>query len=470
MPRPSAPCPRPFALLAVAVLAVVAPRIVRPAETDPLREYVAAKDESFGWRLHATHDLGSRGSAAVLRLTSQTWRGMEWTHWLAIARPAAIRHPEHALLVVGGGSRRSGAPDASFKEARLLTRLAVATGTVVVHLGQVPNQPILGDRYEDAIISLTFEKFLRTGDPTWPCLLPMVKSAVRAMDAVQGFSRERRLSEPKRFVVTGASKRGWTTWLTAAVDDRVVAIAPRVIDTLNMPAQMRLQRLSFGGYSERIHDYTERGLPDRLAEPGARKLLDIVDPYSYRERFTMPKLIQLGTNDRYWPVDALKLYLGDLPGESLIHYVPNAGHGLGAGAAEALAAFYACVVEGRPRPRFRWETRRSGDGATTTIVAQDAPRRVELFRASAATRDFRDSRWSGREIPAAGEGRYQLRVEAPASGYAAFFGRLTYESPLGGAWTLATNVEVLGDRPGELPSPSRPSSAGGGGARTTDRK
>lgn len=44
--------------------------------------------------------------------------------------------------------------------------------------------------------------------------------------------KEKYTKDLKNFVVGGASKRGWTTWTTAAVDDRVVAIVPVVIDLL----------------------------------------------------------------------------------------------------------------------------------------------------------------------------------------------------------------------------------------------
>lgn len=35
-------------------------------------------------------------------------------------------------------------------------------------------------------------------------------------------------------MVAGASKRGWTTWTTAAVDKRVFAAIPIVMDLLNL--------------------------------------------------------------------------------------------------------------------------------------------------------------------------------------------------------------------------------------------
>ena len=174
-----------------------------------------------------------------------------------------------------------------------MVELARDTGTVVAELRLVPNQPVVfkddpshKPRREDDFIAYTWSHFLRTGDERWPARLPMTKSAVRAMDAVTAFA-----ASPQggghavaRFVVSGASKRGWTTWTTAAVDHRVVAIAPAVIDMLNVEPSFIHHWRAYGAWSDAVKDYVDQGLMERIGTPEFRALMQIEEPYEYRDR------------------------------------------------------------------------------------------------------------------------------------------------------------------------------------------
>jgi PhoPQ-activated pathogenicity-related protein len=187
----------------------------------------------------------------------------------------------------------------------------------------------------------------------------MTKSAVRGMDAVAAFAKKEFGQKIRKFVITGASKRGWTTWLTAAVDGRVKAIAPMVIDMLNMKAQTDWAQAVYGQQSEQIHDYTALDLTDRKDDERMVALRSWVDPYSHRALYKLPKLLLLGTNDPYWVVDSLRHYWSALPSPKLLFQTPNAGHDLAGGkqATESLAAFYEMVADGKPLPRMTWEFR-----------------------------------------------------------------------------------------------------------------
>ncbi len=385
------------------------------------------------------------GTLRTVRLTSQRWQGMEWKHWLRIIEPATLKHPDAALLVIGGGRNRDNPPGDLSGEALVLPLLAAETGATVALLEQVPNQPLFDGLKEDALIAYTFQKYLETKDPTWPALVPMVKSAMRAMDAVTDLSKKSRAKGVERFFLTGASKRGWTTWLAAANDRRVFGIAPMVIDVLHMAKQMPHQVEMLGDYSEPIRDYTKLGLPQRIDGPEARPLLEIVDPYLSRERLTLPKLVVLGTNDPYWSVDAVGIYFPGLPGEKHIHYVPNAGHGLGPSAYTTAAAYFRNVLEGEARPAIDWT---NGAGALT-VTSSKAPVAAELFTARNATTDFRRAKWSSVPLePAAGAtgSRFVAPLAPDAKEFRAAYVALTFRDAAGREMKLCTSIHVVAPR------------------------
>ena len=114
------------------------------------------------------------------------------------------------FLFIGGGRWKpeyeNGFQGALPRQALIFAKLAETLRAPVAVLAQVPYQPMF-DRREDALIAYTFDHYLETGEPDWPLLLPMVKSAARAMDAVQAFARERWQLPVNAFTVAGVAKR-----------------------------------------------------------------------------------------------------------------------------------------------------------------------------------------------------------------------------------------------------------------------
>ena len=415
----------------------------------PLDRYVAAEDKSYQWSIRREQSLVG-GQATELVLTSQTWRDIPWKHRLFIYRPPQVRDPGRALFMIAGGRWRDEyaqppkADETLPKEATILAGLANQMQTPVAVLLNVPQQPIFEGMVEDQIIAYTFEQFIKTKDDTWPLLLPMVKSAVRGMDAMQELTKSRGHEPINRFMVTGASKRGWTTWLTAVVDPRVDGLAPMVIDMLNMAPQMEHSLATWGKFSDQIHDYTDRGIPQMMKTPQGQSLTAIVDPYAYRDRIVQPKLIMLGTNDRYWPLDALNVYWDGLQGEKFVLYVPNQGHGLAdfGRVLGTMAAFQRHVSGEVKFPSLTWKHETTGERHQLTFTSSQKPTQVLLWTTEAATRDFRDAKWQSRAIEAS-DGSYRGEVELPKSGFRAVLAEGQFS---GGTlpYYLSTNVQIVG--------------------------
>ena len=415
-----------------------------PALAD-LETYVSKPEPAFEWRLESKFDTAQSGDRIYdLHFVSQVWHGDKWQHQLQIYRPANAAPGATMFLWITGGH-------ATPEAIAFGMDLARKVKAPVAFLYDVPNQPLLEENLrEDDLIAETFVRYLKSNDESWPLLLPMVKSVVKAMDVLQAFGKSEWDLSIDKFIVAGASKRGWTTWLTAAVDGRISAIAPVVIDVLNMRAQMPRQLQAFGAYSSRLTAYSSRGLLPIPETPAGQRLLSMVDPWAYRDKLTMPKLIINGTNDFYWTTDALSLYWDGIPKNKWVLYIPNAGHNLRrqdrsareqlSDLVTSLAAFARYQINNTPMPIISWKHDMASGKLRVTIDATPAPHNARLWVAHAATADFRSAHWQEQQVSFSG-GKIVGEVAPPEKGQAAFFAELDYEID-GLPYHLSTQMRI----------------------------
>ncbi|MBN2295272.1 MAG: PhoPQ-activated pathogenicity-related family protein [Pirellulales bacterium] len=432
-----------------------------------LDDYIEKPDDSYSWKIVSSKTVDGM-KTIVVDMVSQTWRTKkdvnrpEWRHWLTISIPDKVTS-DIGMLFIGGGSNDKGP-----RSDKRIKVIAKATGTVVAELGMVPNQPLIfhndgKKRTEDDLIGYTWDQFLKTGDPTWPARNPMVKSAVRAMDTITAVmnSAEGGKHKVDRFVVAGGSKRGWTTWLTGAVDDRVVGIIPIVIDVLNTNTSMRHHFAVYGFWAPSIGDYVSHKIMQRMDQQRIKELYSLVDPYFYRHRLTMPKLILNAAGDQFFLPDSSKFYWDDLRGENYLRYVPNGDHGLDdTDAVESIIAFYSLILAGKKPPAFQWSEDEDG---TLRVLTRDKPKEVRLWQAhNPEARDFRvetlGRKYTSTVIRPDENGLYKTDLAKPDKGWTAYFLELTYDVGAPTPLKLTTNVKVIPDtvpfayKPSNLPT------------------
>ncbi|MCA9264887.1 MAG: hypothetical protein KDA60_13600 [Planctomycetales bacterium] len=418
-------------------------------------DYVQKPDASYRWEV-ASVDRSEGLTTVVVDMVSQTWRTeeevdrTEWQHALILCIPDQLRS-DCGFLYIGGGSNGRSLPS---KADGMMRQIAMATGTVVSELKMVPNQPLVFGqdgqrRVEDDLVGYTWDKYLETGDPTWPARNPMVKSAVRAMDTVTAVMAAEvgGRQEVKRFVVAGGSKRGWTTWLTGAVDQRVVGIIPVVIDVLNTDVSMRHHFASYGFWAPAVGNYVQHRIMQRMDHPRLESLYKLVDPYYYRHRLTMPKLVLNSAGDQFFLPDSSKFYWRDLKGPKYLRYVPNSDHGLdGTDAVESIVAFYSTVLMGRDGPQYDWAV----EGDTLVVETEQPAKEVRLWQATnPLARDFRletlGPKYTSELIAADDDGRYRVKLAVPDEGWRAYFVELTYDVGAPVPLKLTTGVQVVPD-------------------------
>lgn len=423
-----------------------------------LDRYMAKPDDNYSWKLVNTID-GSGWRAYQLELISQKWLTEKevdkpvWKHWLTVIRPSKVIGTT-GFLFIGGGNTKNPKPPAAPDVGLILA--ATTTKSVVSELRMVPSQPVIfadkpgKEMVEDEMIAYTWDKYLRTGDEKWPLRLPMTKAAVRAMDAITEFGASDvggRVTVEK-FVVAGGSKRGWTTWTTAAVDKRVVAIVPMVIDMLNVEKSFEHHYKTYGFYAPAVRDYEVAGIMDWQGRVEYQNLMKIEEPFEYRDRLTIPKYIINATGDQFFLPDSWQFYMDSLQGEKHLRYVPNADHSMrNSDALQGLIAYYDYVLRDKPRPKFLWNVAKDG---TITVDTTDAPVEVKYWEATNPNaRDFRMEKigpaYKATVLTPSGRGHYEAKVKAPEKGFSIGFIELTYPGPDKMTLKFTSGTKVMPD-------------------------
>ncbi len=429
--------------------------------THALSNYVYRPDDSFSYEIvHESQHEGYR--YFVVKMISQEWLTKEevtdpvWWHWVSVVVPDG-KLPETGMLFISGGSRNSQMPTEADEQ---VLQIALHSQSVVAKLHNAPNQPLVfknddyGPRTEDELIAYGWRKFLEAGggdeNAHWLARLPMTKSAVRALDVITDLTMKHEdMTTVTKFVVAGASKRGWTTWTTGAVDKRVVAIAPIVIDLLNLVPSFHHHWQAYGRWADAIHDYEDEGIMEWQGSKEYDDLGRLSDPYSYLPDLKLPKLILNATGDQFFLPDSWQFYWEDLQGESLLRYVPNTDHGMrNSDALESLVAFHQMVINDHERPRFDWKV----DNGITTIKTGDIkPASIKLWTAhNPNARNFQlkevGEAFTPQEIAIRDDGQYTIEVETPSQGWSAYFVELTYPGVGQIPLKLTTGTVVLPDK------------------------
>nr|WP_180205683.1 PhoPQ-activated protein PqaA family protein [Pseudomonas sp. SbOxS1]NYU05819.1 PhoPQ-regulated protein [Pseudomonas sp. SbOxS1] len=277
-------------------------------------------------------------------LSSQQWSPQAlvspapWKHTVDIYIPDNALHSQ-ALLLANNGTANAGPTNANeptdFTETMAL-EVAGKTRTIVISVSNVPNQYLTyADdgiaRTEDASVAHSWKLFLDDPyqRPFMSVRLPMVVSMVKAMDLAQ---KELQPWGIDRFIASGASKRGWTVWLTAIADERVKAIVPFVIDVLGTDNVLEHTYQSYGkNWPLAFFDYHHEGITQRIKTENFSRLMQIEDPLNYlqtryAERLAIPKYIVNASSDDFFLPDNARFFFDRLPGPKALRVAPNASH------------------------------------------------------------------------------------------------------------------------------------------------
>jgi PhoPQ-activated pathogenicity-related protein len=388
-------------------------------DESPLDTYLKKADPNYKWfdTQHRVKML-SGATGYVLNVTSQQWldtskaigpNGAIWTHQVLVIVPKTVKVVDHAMIYITGNCNENpGWPKATDEEPLVMDRVLSETGSIGVVLYQIPNchivypsDPTQAKRSEDAMIAWAWNQYLKTRDPEWLPRLPMAKAAMQAMRAVQEFTSQQKMAEIDGWLVSGASKRGWTTWMVGAANcpscPKIKAIAPIVPIVPNLKVNVHHMWRAFGGLSFAFSDYVDANITRFFDDPGFADMMQIVDPVNYLERLArLPKFVLVSSDDEFMMFEWTKSWWDMFTGEKHLMIANNAEHSMATGILELLGSlgnFANSIFRNGTRPEFSWDLDLQNGVITVKIPEHVKHGKVVLRTAPTLNLKRRDFRW-----------------------------------------------------------------------------
>jgi len=398
---------------------------------DSMKDYIESTKNEFSYEIE---DIiyEEEWTGFHIKMISGEWldkkkvEDVEWSHYVDIVIPNETI-TETAIMFIDGGVK----DDNYFRLDSVSVGYALKTKSIIVNIHNIPVQPInflASDQenfVEDDLIAYAWSQFLKRGakkeDIEWLPRLPMTRAVVRSMDLAQEIvaQNNKKLND---FVVSGASKRGWTAWTTAAVDDRVVGVVPMVIDMLNLVPSFENHFRSYGEFSPAVQEYVNYNIQDWLGTEKFKMLLSYIEPFSFIDKFTMPKYIINAGSDEFFSTDSWRFYYHKLPGKKIIRYVPNKNHSLDGGyLSEDLVSYFYRIVNDIEIPSLNWNL------TNKKLIAEldyEGEYDVSVWTAKNDNgRDFRlweeGELWEETYIDKSANNKYELNLSSNFKGYKA---------------------------------------------------
>lgn len=404
-----------------------------------MKDYIDSTKNEFSYEIEDVF-YEDEWTGYHIRMTSGEWldskkvENVDWLHYVDIVIPKETQTDTGIMFIDSGVNDEN-----YFRLDSTSVSYALRTKSVIVNIHNIPAQPVTflaSDQesfYEDDLIAFAWNQFLEGGakqkDIEWLPRLPMTRAVVRSMDLAQEITLQNNVNV-KDFVVSGASKRGWTAWTTAAVDDRVVAVVPMVIDMLNMVPSFENHYRSYGEFSPAVQSYVNYNIQDWMETDEFKTLMSYVEPYYFKEKFTMPKYLINAGSDEFFSTDSWRFYYDELPGDKLLRYVPNTNHSLnGRYLNDDLISYFYRIINDIDMPTLKWEL---SDNNLNVVLDYEGNYNVSIWNAKNQNgRDFRlwqeGELWQKINIQKSNDNNYQVEIKDKSNGYEAIMMEFTID-------------------------------------------